>query len=121
MTCGGLGALSIYLWLSGEQWKSENRIKKGCGWIADHFTVTENPENNGWYYYFLYSLERAGALVGTETFGKHEWYAEGANQLLKAQRDDGAWGSIEDTCFAILFLRRSTKPLKPIETGGGKK
>jgi hypothetical protein len=55
-------------------------------------------------------------LYGTETMGRHEWYAEGAAYLLKEQQVDGSWkpkdgtGAV-DTCFAILFLKRATVTL----------
>ena len=63
--------------------------------------------------------ERAGVLTGTAWVGTHDWYLEGAEYLLKAQRPDGSWsGSSElaqmqqvDTCFALLFLKRATTRL----------
>jgi hypothetical protein len=67
--------------------------------------------------YYLYALERAGMLTGVEKIGSHDWYAEGAKYLLDHQRADGSWPGGEEeeavwnTCFAILFLKRSTRPL----------
>ena len=54
--------------------------------------------------------------------GTHEWYPEGAKALLASQKVDGSWGvgtvgenkvdrGTVDTCFAILFLKRATRPL----------
>jgi len=68
------------------------------------------------------AIERAGMIFGTERFGSHEWYPEGVDFLLPAQKEDGRWqadGShaIGDTCFAILFLRRATKGLPKVATG----
>ena len=44
--------------------------------------------------------------------GKHDWYQEGAEFLLSAQRSDGGWYQQDDvqidTAFAILFLKRSS-------------
>ena len=48
---------------------------------------------------------------GTEKFGTHNWYNEGARYLLSKQGADGKWGSRKNTCFAILFLRRATRAL----------
>ena len=45
--------------------------------------------------------------------------AEGVHELIAAQRPDGSWSSgvkrchpVYDTCFAILFLTRSTAPMR---------
>ena len=86
-----------------------------------HFSVEGNPGGEaGWHFYYLYGLERVGAFSGLETIGAHDWYAEGAAQLLKEQRDAGGWSNegrvvwppaplpIANTCFALLFLRRAT-------------
>ena len=63
-------------------------------------------------YYFLYGLERAGKLYGTEKFGRNGWTASGAEYLLKNQEPTGAWNkSSVDTCFALLFLQRATRAL----------
>lgn len=97
--------------------------------MARNFNVTKNPGNQeggegqgGWLYYWLYAVERAGIFYGTEMLGGHEWYVEGARMLLEAQKPDGSWmtpgadHAIWDTCFAILFLRRATRPLVDVES-----
>ncbi len=104
---------------------------RGLEWIGTNFSVSKNPGSAaddagqaGWHYYWLYALERAGIFYGTETVGTHEWYPEGARMLLEAQKPDGSWmasatsdHAIWDTCFAILFLRRATRPLIDVATG----
>lgn len=131
MTCGALGAIAILQSISGKS-SGEKNIEKASEWIGKHFSLKKNPEHesnstiNGvkvdpWFYYYLYSLERAGDLISTEKFGPHYWYAEGAEELLKLQKPDGSWKepSAEAnqcaTCFAILFLKRATTPV--IRTG----
>jgi hypothetical protein len=119
MTAGGMGSLCIYVFLLGERWQNDARVERARRWMTTNFTVERNPGTNDhggkpdyMHLYYLYGLERAGILYGTEKFGAHEWYPEGARLLLAAQRGDGSWdGSVRDTCFAILFLRRGTKPL----------
>jgi hypothetical protein len=77
-----------------------------------------------YYYYWLYSVERAGILWGREKIGNFWWYAQGANQLLRLQNQDGSWGQDfenatdkpANTAFAILFLKRAVPP--PVATGG---
>ena len=80
------------------------------------------------HYYYLYGLERAGVLADTAWVGTHDWYLEGAEFLLPAQRADGSWEQADsgqgagpfqdlgrspqvDTCFALLFLKRATTRL----------
>jgi len=62
-------------------------------------------------YYFLWSLERVGMVYGLKTIGKNDWYEWGADLILKRQLPGGGWrGNYEepvDTCFALLFLKRS--------------
>ena len=81
----------------------------------------QSDEEKFLHYYYLYALERAAILYGTETLGRHVWYVEGANWLLDGQKPDGSWdvgdrqwapwNPVWDTCFAILFLKRATRPL----------
>lgn len=112
MTVGAVGAMAIYLYMQDKDWKKDKNLASGAAWIAKNFAVTNNPGRGGsWHYYYLYGLERAGVLYGTETFGSHDWYLEGARYLLKSQQASGAWKNVNDTCFAILFLKRATRPL----------
>ena len=127
MTAGAVGALTIYQFIQGKQWMKDKDVVAGMDWLGKNFTVTQNPGphdadggQNGWQYYYLYALERAGIFYGTEMLGAHEWYVEGAQYLLGEQSAEGGWTSkgtnhaIWDTCFAILFLRRATRPLTDV-------
>ena len=95
----------------------------GLGWLTHHFTVDRNPGAKiGWHYYYLYGLERVGSMLGRPHVGTHDWYREGAEVLLGDQLAEGRWPASADaltaehedeilqTCFALLFLRRSTVP-----------
>src|SRR5262249_22706513 len=126
MTVGAVGALCIYDYYMGIQYKTDNNVLKGLDWLGKNFDVTKNPNKTQFaYLYYLYGLERVGMLYGTDKMGPHEWYPEGANHLLSTQIN-GTWGGDKfatqaNTCFAILFLRRGTMPLKPpaaVATGG---
>lgn len=65
-------------------------------------------------FYFLWSVERVGVLCSLKTIGGRDWHRWGLETILPAQRKDGSWvgrGSggfpVVDTCFALLFLKRS--------------
>jgi len=88
-------------------------FKKGLLWFEKNYTVEWNPhgdtgsrsKNNLAYY--LYGIERLCDIRGMKTVGDHRWYDDGARFLLANQRPNGSWGSNENTCFALLFLRRA--------------
>jgi hypothetical protein len=91
----------------------ERGIRDGLAWLTKHFSVTGNPPGGrGWHYYYLYGLERAAVLADVRFLGDHDWYREGAEYLVRAQRRAGHWNNLTDTCFALLFLRRATVPVK---------
>jgi hypothetical protein len=130
MTVGAVGALCIYDYYLGTDYKRDGSVTRGLEWLNKNYDVLKNPRKNNFaYLYYLYGLERVGMLYGTETIGAHEWYPDGANHLLKIANPFGGWDTTDkiaqgprDTCFAILFLRRGTAPLKPpqaVATGGG--
>lgn len=70
------------------------------------------PTNPLHFYAMLWSLERVGVVYGLSTIGDRDWYSWGAEMILASQEQDGSWRSqdldqLPDTCFALLFLRRS--------------
>jgi len=118
--------------------KLNQAIRDGMAWLAHHWTTSANPNASCWHLYYLYGVERCGVLTLTEKLGEHKWYKEGVDYLLGAQQPDGSWreeteqvrwargtlghGSIESTCFAILFLGRATTPIigeDTVKTGLG--
>jgi hypothetical protein len=126
MSAGAVASVAIYDYLLEIDWKKDPVVACGLSWLTAHYTVTENfgpPEHRPtgsveFLYYYLYALERAGILAGAETLGPHRWYLEGAKFLVEKQSADGSWEHAGDwnkpvwnTCFAILFLRRATRPL----------
>jgi hypothetical protein len=88
--------------------KIEEGLEAGFNWLVDHYSVTSS-EGGGPYYYYMYGLERMGALLNRGYLGEHPWYLEGAKELIKRQKAGGDWGGEDDTCFAVLFLRRATR------------
>jgi hypothetical protein len=125
MTTAGISVLAIVRDQLANRLKGRDRgrlergIEEGAFWIGSHFSV-RNPGRSDWHRYYLYGVERAGALLPAPTFGGRDWYTEGANNLVAEQKADGSWrqqrsdglgpSSLSDTetCFALLFLRRAT-------------
>jgi hypothetical protein len=127
MTAAGIASLAIARSrLAGERSvgalldRIDAAMRDGWAALERMFDVWVNPRYEGWYTYWLYGLERAGMLADVERIGRHDWYWEGAVQLLLRQRrygeglpphwvyDFGAEGS---TAWAILFLKRGTPPV----------
>jgi hypothetical protein len=89
-------------------------IARGLKWLAQNFSVERNPGGGSWYYYYMYGVERVGILSGLRYFGTHDWYREGAAELLDRQRRGGIWSEtnqVVDTAFALLFLAKGHKPV----------
>ena len=62
--------------------------------------------------YYLWSLERVCVALGLRDLDGFDWYAAGARELLRRQRDDGGWpedrwGRLPNTALALLFLRKA--------------
>jgi hypothetical protein len=72
-----------------------------------------------YHFYALWAAGQAATLGGRPYVGGKEWYTSGARYLLGKQEKDGHWTDatcIEPrdrlgTCFALLFLEKSTDPL----------
>lgn len=87
-------------------------------WIKQNLQKDMQAEHRGMKYYYFYSLERAATLNGWETIDGVDWYRAGVDILLPQQRPTGEWIGFQeslpaDTCFALLFLMRSTKQMLP--------
>ncbi len=65
--------------------------------------------------YLLWSVERVAVLYDLKTIGGKDWYRWGAQVLVANQQPAGHWAGGQyhgsaahtDTCFALLFLKRS--------------
>jgi hypothetical protein len=109
-------------WTDSLEAKANDLIWGGMAWIRSHFSLrAAKPEGVWWgpamVYYYLYSLERAAVLLGIESIDSHDWYLEGAEVLVSAQKGDGRWEGLHntpvvDTAFALLFLKRATIPVE---------
>ena len=138
MTVAGIAVLEIcgqHLSTRGVATKLGARLKKGWAWMEAHVAAIGGPEY-GHPYYFHYGLERAAILSGISTVAGTDWYAAGAERLLRDQGKDGTWNPAHmrlpaaragripvnavATSFAVLFLRRQfQRRLTPVTQGGG--
>jgi hypothetical protein len=142
MTAGAVASVCIYYYCLDndggrrQSWRTAREVLEGIQWMSKKFSVDYNPGTYAgiadWtdkrvrFFYYLYALERVGMLYGTEWIGPNKWYPIGANQILSEQHPDGSWhqtplpddeGTREwDTCWAILFLKRATRPLTDVAT-----
>ena len=124
MTTAGITVLSIVIrHLEGSPKKRvEKALEESLAYFDRSFTTTGNfykegaiiksrfPSNRRccFHFYYLYGIERAGALSNRTEFGGRNWYMEGAQTLLKLEVESGGWGDLVNTSFALLFLRRAT-------------
>ncbi|MDD3586703.1 MAG: DUF4159 domain-containing protein, partial [Thermoguttaceae bacterium] len=140
MTCAGIGALVICAGAkSGINAKVQNDkieccqdgddkiskcIDRGLSWMAQHFSVQNNPGTDvsleTWIFYYLYGLERVGRLTAHRFIGKNDWYREGADFLLRRKgvftkywraQIDLKGNHCVATAFALLFLSKGRRPV----------
>jgi hypothetical protein len=121
MTCAGLLGLALGPGLLGAGGKGkydEAPIERGLALLSGFIgRPSDNPNARPPMpnMYFLWSVERVGVLFDRKTIAGKDWYGWGAQTLLANQFADGHWrgegytGSTDvlDTCFALLFLKRS--------------
>jgi len=94
-------------------------IEKGLNWLGDHFPKSFDAGGplGASTYPVLCELERLGKLSGHKYLGKHDWFSEGADWLVKHQRPDGSFGDdadldgqnknrISTTSLALLYLAK---------------
>lgn len=129
MTAAGISILGIAKEGAGRDLPAplgrslEHAQRMGLAWLEREFSVEGNPRGApAWHYYWLYGLERVGALMQTDRIGEHDWYRLGAARLVREQREDGEWRTggpvdwpaeplpLSNTCFALLFLTKATAP-----------
>jgi hypothetical protein len=119
-TAAAVSALAALRELRGEEGQAGAAIGRGLQWLGANFAADHTPRKAPGFLplHWLSMAGRAGALLATEHFGAHEWYAEGADFLLASQHAGGEWTAergefmanermdVLDTCLAILFFRR---------------
>lgn len=115
MTVAGICGLVICQAYLKQDFLNNSNVQDGMRWLDDNFAVDKNPPELGttWHYYYVYGLERVGAVSGLDKFGDHDWYQAGVEYLLAHQKKNGSWNSSPtDTAFALLFICKGTPDLK---------
>lgn len=94
----------------------QRAVERGIEYCGANFLL-DQPRDRGpldrWFWYACYGMERAAAIADVSAFGRHDWYAEVADQLCNEQGGDGGWRTPwgdEDvtTAFCLLTLARAT-------------
>ena len=98
----------------------QDSINKGVAWMGRSFTLGTGEIVGRTPYYFLYGLERIGALTNKDSLGGVNWFEQGRRFIQASQKADGAWagdyGEEVNTSYAILFMTRATaKKIRRIE------
>ncbi len=90
--------------------KIDDGIADGLAWLQRGYSPRHNwPEHAFMPFYCFYSLEKAYEITRIERLGGHDWWSEGAQELLLREKPGGGWGGeAYDTAFAILFLTRAS-------------
>lgn len=77
--------------------KDDQRVQAAHDWIADHYTLSQNPGmgQQGLYYYY-HTFAKALEAMDVETIeasggATHNWRADFVNTLAEKQREDGSW------------------------------
>ena len=86
---------------------ANQHIDLGLKWMDQNINaVGANP-------YAWYGVERIGTASGLKYFGDKDWFATGAEILVRSQGADGSWNGgypgatpIPTTAFSVLFLSR---------------
>ena len=92
MTYAGLKSM-IYAGVGPD----DPRVKAAREWIAEHYTLRENPNlGNGGLYYYLHTLAKTLDAVGEDEIVDsegiaHNWREELIAELASRQLDDGSW------------------------------
>src|SRR3954462_14568511 len=138
MTCAGIGGLAVSTAAleSGDAavenghviccrpHVDDDKLDRAIDWLGSRFSVNHNPRPAGGgqscLYYYLYGLERSGRLTARRFIGKHDWYREGAEVLIREQDSlshywKGNWYAERDprisTAMALLFLSKGRRPI----------
>jgi hypothetical protein len=144
MTCAGITSLVITndmiqppdVEVSGSQINccgvreaDNSPVQRALQWLGAGFSVDHNPSSDAltrdaWLFYYLYGVERVGRMTGNRFIGRHDWYREGAEKLVRSWLGKSGvdiatgWKGIGfeehdenvTTSLALLFLAKGRRP-----------
>ena len=93
--------------------KVDEAIEKGMQWMDQNFSPTNNVNRRRFKNYYFAAVQHAGLFAGRREFREMDWYASITEHLLKAQDQNGSWGDVSETAFAIAFLCRGGVVYEP--------
>jgi hypothetical protein len=138
VTAAGLATLAItqdllhakaFASLDHRPTPADEALDLGLAWMDTHFSATENPGRDEYFFYYLYGVERVGLASGRRHFGEHDWFREGAAEIITRLcgydpdtvtmrvherirgRRHGARVRAGDLAFGLLFLSRGRVPI----------
>lgn len=139
MTCAGLANLLSCSQVLEKEKRFQQEFRKdfevavrdGFAWLQKYYAVNANPAEPSfwsmgrlyegdtfWTYYYLFTLARITTSTNIRFIGNRNWYEEGCNFLLRAQRPEGCWDQVAhethnfksdciplvNTAFALWFF-----------------
>ncbi len=94
--------------------KRRKDLERAEAWLAARFAAARNPYGErawttSFHMAYLWAVERWCGFTERERVGQHDWYRAAAEELVARQKSDGSFGTtVDETCFALLVLRRAT-------------
>lgn len=116
MTASGVGVLRVFRLIHGKKLgrkllrSMDDWEEMGLNWLEENWStsgVHPLPEQQLVY---LYAIERLGAFLDSDRIVDHLWYEPGARVVLSLQEENGGWGNLAATAYALLFLSRASHP-----------
>ena len=101
--------------------REDPRVRGAVSYLTLHYSVYQNPEMGlQGYFYYLHTMAKALDAYGDEIITDadgidHAWRSEVLGELVRMQRDDGAWANANGrymesmpalaTAYAMITLR----------------
>ncbi|MCH8252276.1 MAG: DUF4159 domain-containing protein, partial [Planctomycetes bacterium] len=95
-------------------------VERATNWLDEHALITEpiatahGPRGDvgaEWATYTLAQIAQFAAQAGLLRIGEQAWFPAIARRLIDTQHEDGSWGTIEQTCYALLALLHGRTPI----------